>query len=415
MKTANRVTADLQRDYAKLINAAHVKWLKSLGLDIVEANRDGAYVTDLDGKRYLDCYSNAGIFPRGRRQADVRAELRTAMRETDQGNFPMISREKARLASALAEFVGGELECTVYSVMRGESFDFACKLARGFTGRPKLVAVDGSWFGETGFALSLSTRDDKNDFAPLVPQTQIIPFGDADAARAAIDDQTACVLLEPLQTENGCREASPEYLRTLRQICHAAGALLALDETQTGLGRTGVKFAYQRADVAPDILLIGEALGAGVFPIAATIFTQRLNAFMNAHPLIHLSTFGGSDLGCRVGAKALAVYAERKPWENAARLGARLQAELSALTGGALRAVHGRGLLWALEFKTPVQAVRANKLLAANGVLAVPGAVAKNTVVLRPSLLLTDRDVDALLRAVKMTLAEMKPKARAKK
>ncbi|NLH47635.1 MAG: aspartate aminotransferase family protein [Myxococcales bacterium] len=407
--SANQPTRQaLLDDYARFVSPAQVARLRALGHDFIESRREGPDVYDQDGRQYLDCYSSAGIYNLGRRQPELLAELRQAMRETDQGNFPMISREKARLAAALAAFVPGALECTMFSVVRGEAFDFACKLARGYTRRPELIAPEGSWFGQTGFAVSLSTRADKRDFAPLVPETKIIPFGDAAAARAAIGPRTAAVFLEPRQTENHCRPASADYLRALRRLCTETGVLLVLDETQTGLGRTGKRFAFEHAGIEPDVLIIGEALGAGVFPIAATLFTPAINKFMNAHPLIHLSTFGGSDLGCRIGARALEIYAAVAPWENAAALGRSLQEKLQTIAARHSRLIEsiaGDGLLYSLAFAGPAEAEAFCRRLAAHGVLAVPGKVATNTVVLRPNLTIGQAEADRLLQAVEKAAA----------
>ncbi len=390
-------------DFAKYVSAAAVGRLRGLGHDFLETRREGPCVWDADGKRYFDCFAGAGTFNLGRRPPRVVAALQQAMGLIDQGNFPMISIEKARLASALADFTPGGLECAVYAVSRGEAFEFACKLSRGFTGRPELIAFAGGWHGETGFAMSLSTRPDQPLFAPLVPRARIIPFGDLAAAKIAVTGLTAAVFLEPLQAENHCRAFDGDFLRELEKHCRAVGALLVVDETQTGFGRTGRRFAFERFGIEPDMLLVGEALGAGVFPIAATIYQQRLNAFMNLHPLIHLSTFGGSDIGCRVAAEALAAYDEVRPWENAAKLGPRLAEGLAKIQKDAPRVVDdvaGEGMLFSLRLATPAKARDLCKRLAREGVLAAPGAVETRSVVVRPCLTASADDIGEILRAV---------------
>jgi acetylornithine/succinyldiaminopimelate/putrescine aminotransferase len=399
---------DLLAEYAALTSPGHVAALRAAGHDLVEGERGGCYVSDTAGKRYVDCIGSAGIYNLGRRHPELLAELGRAARETDQGNFPMISAEKAALGRRLAEFVPGPLDCAVFSVMRGEAMEFACKLARGATGRPGLVAVDGGWHGETGFALSLSQRPDKDRFGPLVPGVVVVAHGDLEAARRAVGDDTAAVVLEPIQAENHCREVDRDYLHGLRELCRARGAVLVYDETQTGLGRTGEKFAFEHFGAGPDVLILGEALGGGVFPIAATVFTQRLNQFMNRHPLIHLSTFGGSDIGCRVAVKALDIYQRDQPWRNAAAIGDRLRARFAAQVGATpLRSVAGRGLLLSLALDTPAQALALCRRAAAHGVLVAPGRVATHAVVLRPSLLLDDAAAAALHDGVAAALGEL--------
>ena len=402
MSTTEKPNTDLFRDWANLFSAAHVAFLCEIGHDFIEAKRQGPYLWDDQGNQYIDCHTAAGTYNLGRSQPDLLARLHKAAIQTDQGNFPIISREKAALAQRLAEFVPGDLECSLFSVVRGEAFDFACKLARGFTEREQLLAFEGSWFGHTGFALSLSQRDDKEDFAPLVPEAHILPYGKLNQALEAITTRTAAVFLEPVQAENLCRMPDRAHLAALRKRCDQTGALLIFDETQTGLGRCGKKFAFELFDVQPDVLILGEALGAGVFPIAATMFTQRIAAFMNDHPLIHLSTFGGSDVGCMVARKALDIYEETAPWENAAALGETLKTSIEDLIeqDGVIFSVQGTGLLLALDLGTPELARAFCKAAASAGLLIYPGEVAKDTVVVRPALTITEKDVAKILEGL---------------
>lgn len=394
----------LLADWGRLVSSAQVQHLEAIGHDLLEMERDGLTVRDARGLRYLDCTSASGIHNLGRRNADLARTLREAAHGTDQGNFPMISREKAELAQRLSRFVGGGLECAVFSVMRGESVDFACKLVRGATGRKELLAVSGSWFGQTGFAMTLSDRPDKDRYGPLVPSTGLLPAGDPTAIEKRITRQTAAVFVEPVQAENGCVVLDPAYLGALRARTAAVGAALVLDETQTGLGRTGGKFAFEHAGIVPDVLVVGEALGGGMFPIAATMSVPRLGRFMSDHPLIHLSTFGGSDIGCVVARRALDLYDEIEPWRNAAVQGAHLRAgieEIRARAPGVIQEVKGQGLLLAVDLGSPSAARAFCKALAHAGVLAVPGALAAGTVVLRPPLTITTEEVDRVLDAIR--------------
>ena len=365
-------------------------FLAAIGHDFREVKREGVYLWAEDGTRYLDCVSGGGIYNLGRRVPELAEALRDAMHTADQGNFPMISVEKAALGEALASFVPGALECALFSVMRGETVEAACKVARGVTARPGLVSVDGAWHGQTGFAMSLSERNDAADFGELIPETHRMPWGDLDAARATVNTTTAAVIIEPVQAENGCRVADPVYLRGLADLCRERGALLIVDETQTNFGRTGVPFAFEAAGIQPDMLLLGEALGGGMFPIAATLMTQRVNAWLNKHPLIHLSTFGGSDIGCRVARRALALYTERMPWEKAKAMGVKLKTALNA---------NGEGLLLAVTCASPEAALATCKQCAERGVLVLPGEVATNTVVVRPPLTIGDAEVETIIEA----------------
>lgn len=371
--------------------SAHQRFLASIGHNFREGKREGAYLWSEEGARYLDGVSGGGIYNLGRRVPELADALRDAMHAADQGNFPMISVEKAALGEALASFAGHGLDCAMFSVMRGETVEAACKIARGVTGRPGLISVEGAWHGETGFAMSLSARADAADFGPLIPETHRMPWGDLDAARAAISNTTAAVIIEPVQAESGCRVADADYLRGIEALCRARGALSIVDETQTNFGRTGAPFAFAAAGLTPDMLILGEALGGGMFPIAATLVKDRVRDWLNKHPLIHLSTFGGSDVGCRVASRALELYAERKPWENAKTVGAKLKAALNAT---------GEGLLLAVSCVSPEAALEKCRQCAERGVIVLPGAVANDTVVIRPPLTITEADAEEIIRAL---------------
>jgi len=370
------------------------------GLAITESRREGAYVYDQQAKRYLDAIGGAGMYNLGRRRKELVEELKRAARETDQGNFPIISQEKAALAEALAAFVPGELECAIFSVGRGEAFDAACKIARGHTGRPGLVALEGGWHGESGFALTLSQRVDKACYGPLMPECRTVPAVDIAAIDAALTKEVAAFFFEPVQAENGCLVLPRDFLRECARLCRKRGILVVADETQTNFGRVGARFAFEVMDIEPDMVILGEALGGGIFPIAATMLTPRVNSFLNAHPLIHLSTFGGSDVGCRVAAKALSLYETEQPWLNASAMGIRLRETVDAAAMARVKEVRGRGLLQAIELEDEGAALEYCRRLAAEGVLALPGAVARNTVILRPALTLDAADIDMLAAAV---------------
>ncbi len=370
----------------------------------------GAWLHSADGRRILDGLAGDGICNLGRRPAAVVDALTAALDETDQGNFPMISREKADLAAALAAWAPVDLDAALFSVMRGEALDAALKIARGSTGRATLVSASGAWYGETGFALSLSDRPDRDLYGPLIPQTRLVPFGDLAGAQAELDRGAAAFVIEPIQAEHHAREAEPGYLQGLRDLCDRTGALLVLDETWTGFGRTGHRLACSRAGVVPDILVLGEALGAGVFPIAATLLSRKVNRFMEAHPLIHLSTFGGSDLGCRTALAALETYEQERAWDRAAQAGARLREGLEMIRSrrpGVAPTVAGRGLLLSLDMGTTDRAKAFCRAAAGAGLLVRPERLIPRGVLLAPSLLVTDDEVSQILTAIDTALVAL--------
>lgn len=371
-----------------------------------EGNRTGIYFYDTKGKRYIDCYCGAGTFNMGRHVQELSDTLQQQADKSDQGNFVLISQEKALLASKLISFIPAKLNGVFFSVGRGEAMDFACKLARGYTGRTQLITVDGAYYGETGFSVSLSDGDKKKSFGQI-PDIATIPFGNIQALEERVTKKTAAVITETIQVENACRSASEGFFKIMRTVCNKTGALMILDETQTGMGRTGKKFAFEHYGVEPDILVIGEALGGGIFPIAATAFTKRVQKFMHAHPLIHLSTFGGHDLGCRVAYAALELYENTKPWENAQKVGDKLIEELTLLQKqypSKILSVHGRGLAIAITLRSTDMAQKAVTKLTKEGIFATNGKVARDAIILRPTLTITMADVQTIVKGIQKVI-----------
>ena len=223
--TQNAVSKeDIFRDAEKVFSISYVNLLREKGHDFLEQEYADTTLNDSDGNRYLDCCTSNGTFNLGRRNTAIVERFKKAIYETDQGNFIMPSQEKTLLARKISEFVPGNLDCVLYGVTRGESMDAACKLARGFTGRPDLVTVDGGCYGESGFALSLSERKGKEQFGHLIQSVKVIPWGDIEAARRVIGQKTAAVVMEPIQAENHCRTADKSYYTQIRTLCNKTGA-----------------------------------------------------------------------------------------------------------------------------------------------------------------------------------------------
>ncbi len=400
----NNIFKEAERVFSK----SYVKKIRENGHDFLEQEGDGSFLIDSEGNRYLDCYTSGGTFNLGRKNPAIIQRFKKAIYETDQGNFVMPSQEKALLARRIAEFMPGSLDCVLFGVTRGESMEAACKLARGFTARPELITVDGGCYGESGFALSLSQREGKEQFGKLIQSVKVIPFGDIEAARKAIGARTAAVVMEPIQVENHCRRADALYYTQVRSLCDATGAKLIFDETQSGFGRTGKRFFFEHMGVAPDILIIGEAITSGIFPMTAMVFTPELKGFFDIHPLIHLCTFGGHDLGCMVAITSLDEYDRLEPWNNASKLGEKLMGDLAAhvkMDKGKLVSVAGMGLLVSLKFSSPQTAGSFCAKARENGLLVDTGKVDTSTILIRPSLLVSESELKDIVDKTARTLS----------
>ncbi|HID51052.1 MAG TPA: aspartate aminotransferase family protein [Anaerolineae bacterium] len=294
--------------FARHVSSGKVKFFEMAGIDFVLGRREGPYLWDYAGeKRLIDCHCNGGVFNLGHRHPAVVAALRENLASLDIGNHHLISAERAKLAAQLADLTPPELTYTVFGVGGGEAIDLAIKVARGFTGRPEIVSVKGGYHGHTGLALAAGDEKYYRPFGAPAPGFRQVPFGDGDALATAVSPQTAAVILETIPATSGMPLPPDGYLLRVRQICEQNGALLILDEVQAGLGRAGKLWAFEHFDVTPDIMVIGKGLSGGLYPITATILRADLEAVFHADPFIHISTFGGAELGCAVAAKVLEI------------------------------------------------------------------------------------------------------------
>jgi putrescine aminotransferase len=397
--------------FATFINPQKVRVMKAAGLDIIEAKRSGPWVWDVEGAKFLDCFTSAGSFNVGRRNPRVVAAAHAAIDQLDNGNFLLCSQAKAELAARLAEITPGDLCCTMFGTGGGEAIDFAIKLARGSTGRPRIISTVNGYHGHTGFALSAGGRASfRAPFEPLMPEFVQVPFGDLDALSAAVDERTAAVLLEPIQGEGGIVTPPPGYLAGVRAACDRAGALLILDEIQTGLGRTGRWWASEHDGVVPDVMTTAKSLGGSLVPISATVFTEELREFLIPNPFIHLSTFGGSDVACAVALEVIAVIEETGLVEHAAAMGERLFAGLHAIAAArpeVITEVRGRGLMAGIQYGEDSLGPRMSYHLARHGVLAIYSGNQPSVMRLMPALVIEEEEVDFLLASLDRAIEDL--------
>jgi acetylornithine/succinyldiaminopimelate/putrescine aminotransferase len=397
------------QDFAAYVNPMKARILGHAGLDIIEARREGARVWDVTGRSYIDCITSAGSFNAGRRNPAIVAALKAALDELDLGIFLLASKAKADLGRRLAEITPGDLRFSMFGAPGGEVVDFAIKLARGYTRRPKIISTVKGYHGHTGFALSAIGRDAyQAPFLPLMPAFERVPFGDLEALAAAVDESTAGVLLEPVQGEGGINVAPPGYLEGVRALCDRTGAQMILDEIQTGFGRTGRLFACQHDGVVPDIMTLGKSLGGGLYPITAAVFREHLGDFLVMNPFIHLSTFGGADLGCAVALAAIeCIIGEDLPG-RAAAMGERFLAgfaRLQAKYPDVLKAYRGRGLMLGLQYADDSMGPRMSYQLAQHGVIALYTGNDPSVMRLQPVLTISAAEVDEVLQALDDSMA----------
>jgi len=293
--------------FARHVSSGKVEFFTGAGIDFVLGKREGVYVYDIGGKRLINCNSNGGVFNLGHRNPLVLAALREALEELDIGTHHTVSEHRALLAERLAAISGGDINRVIFGVSGGEVVDAAIKLARGHTGRPGIVSAEGAYHGHTGFALPAGHEQYSKLFEPLVPGYTHVPFGDLAALDAAVDESTAAVLFETIPATLGIVLPPDDFYAGVRRICDERGAVMMMDEVQTGLGRCGAYWGIDTYGVVPDVMITAKGLSGGVYPISAVLFSDSMNQFWHDNPFIHISTFGGPEPGCRVAMKVLDI------------------------------------------------------------------------------------------------------------
>jgi LysW-gamma-L-lysine/LysW-L-ornithine aminotransferase len=325
----------------------------------------GARLWDAEGREFLDFGATHGAMNVGHAHPRVVEAIERQARTLGFVAATYANDARAAYVEALCRTAPG-LERAFLCSTGTEAIEAALKFARGHTKRPGLVAAKGAFHGRTMGALALTHKEDyRAPFAPLLPGAQHVPYGDAEALKGAVTRETAAVVLEPIQGEGGVHVAPPGYLRAALDIAHDAGALLVLDEVQTGFGRTGSMWAHQREGVTPDILAFAKS-AAGGLPLGGVLLRPEVCTLSS---MSHGSTFGGNPLVCAAGLAVLQVLQEERLAERAAALGPRFMDHLREAAGEKAREVRGAGLMLGLDLRVRAQPVL--QALAAQGVLAL--------------------------------------------
>lgn len=361
---------------------------------------EGSWLWDADGRRYLDMTSGQGVALLGHSHPAVVEAVRRQSERLITCPEIFYNDQRARLYEALSRRTPEDLNRFFLCNSGAEAIEAALKLARLKTGRSAIVAAKMGFHGRTFGALSATWKPDyRRPFEPLLPEVHHIPFNDVRAAAAAVDESTAAVLLEVIQGEGGVVPAQLEFLRAMRERCDRVGALLVLDEIQTGLGRTGRWFACEHFDLVPDVLCLGKGLAGGV-PIGAIAWRESLGPWPQGS---HGSTFGGNPLA---GAAALAtVFAIGEDLPRRAEiLGNRFLKELRALDERLVREVRGRGLMIGVDLRRRITPVL--KSLLSEGVLALPAG--PTVLRLLPPLTVSAQELEVVRDKISVSLRALR-------
>jgi ornithine--oxo-acid transaminase len=374
-------------------------------LPIVIAEADGAWVVDVEGKRYLDMLAAYSAVNFGHRNPRLTEAVKRQLDRVTLVSRAFDHDEFGPFVAELAELCGKDM---VLAMNTGaEAVETALKTARKWgyevkgvpAGQANIITFEGNFHGRTTTIVSFSTDPDaKDSFGPYTPGFRTVPYGDVAALRAAMDADTVGVLIEPIQGEAGVNVPPSGFLTSVRDLCTANGTLMIADEIQSGLGRTGTTFAVEHEGVVPDIYVLGKALGGGIMPVSAVVADRDVLGVFK--PGQHGSTFGGNPLACAVAREVIAMLKTGEFQERSRRLGSHMHERLGALPTDLVRQVRGRGLWAGVELYGKARPLSERLMIL--GVLAKE--THETTIRLAPPLVVSEADLDWALDQLESAL-----------
>ncbi|MCE2505929.1 MAG: aspartate aminotransferase family protein [Nitrosopumilaceae archaeon] len=372
---------------------------------IVEKGK-GAHVWDVEGKEYIDCMGGYGVALVGHQNQRVNNAIKEQVDKIITVHSSLYNKTREEFLKTLIGLAPEKLTQVHLNNSGAEAIEAAIKFARKFTGKKGMVAMKGSYHGKSFGALSITFNPKyKKAFAPLVEKVSFASYGDIESLREAIDEDTAFVILEPIQGESGIIVAPDGFLQDVRKLCDEKGILLIFDEIQAGLGRTGRLWACDHWNTTPDILCLAKGIAGGV-PMGATLVRPDILAAMSKGE--HSSTFGGNPISCAAGTAALKALTEDGLIENSEKMGKIFREGLEKLKENhtMIREIRGKGLMIGIEMKFEVRDILMG--LIREGVLMLYSG--RNILRILPPLVITEEDITKVLHALDIILTEEEQK-----
>ena len=366
----------------------------------------GAHVWDVDGKEYIDCMGGYGVALVGHQNKRVNDAIKEQIDKIITVHSSLYNKTREEFLKTLISLAPKGLTQVHLNNSGAEAIEAAMKFARKFTGKKGMVAMKGSYHGKSFGALSLTFNPKyRKAFAPLVEKVSFASYGDMESLRSVVDDDTAFIILEPIQGESGIIVAPDNFLQQVRELCDEKEILLIFDEIQAGLGRTGRLWACDHWNTAPDILCLAKGIAGGV-PMGATLVRPDILALMGKGE--HSSTFGGNPISCAAGTAALKALTEDGLIENSEKMGKLFREGLEKLKENhtMIREVRGKGLMIGIEMKFEVRDILMG--LIKKGVLMLYSG--RNILRILPPLVISEEDVTKVLHALDSILTEEEQK-----
>jgi len=366
----------------------------------------GAHVWDVDGKEYIDCMGGYGVALVGHKNQRVNDAIKEQINKIITVHSSLYNKTREEFLTTLISLAPKGLTQVHLNNSGAEAIEAAMKFARKFTGKKGMVAMKGSYHGKSFGALSLTFNPKyRKAFAPLVEKVSFASYGDMESLRSVIDDDTAFVILEPIQGESGIIVAPEGFLQEVRKLCDEKGIVLIFDEIQAGLGRTGRLWACDHWNTTPDILCLAKGIAGGV-PMGATLVRSDILASISKGE--HSSTFGGNPISCAAGIAALKSITEDGLIENSNKMGELFKEGLEKLKEkhSMIREIRGKGLMIGIEMKFEVKDILMG--LIKKGVLMLYSG--RNILRILPPLVISEDDVTKVLHALDSVLTEEEEK-----
>ena len=401
-------------NYSRLISSTYPAFLKRLGLSTTAIKAEGATITDSKNKTFIDCISGYGLFNLGHNHPQIVKALIRQLNSNQQFNKPFIIEQQVELAELLADITPGDLSCSFVCNSGSEAIDNAIKLARLSQKKSQIIAAHGGFHGYTFGALSVTGIPSiKRSFGPLVPDILHVPFGDPEALKEKITQNTAAVLLEPVQHEAGVVLATKSYFQKVRKICNQNNVLLILDEIKTGFGKTGKMFACEHYGIVPDLLVLGKSMGGGLIPIGGLVGLKRLWGKSSYSFAMSASSFAGNILACTAARETIRILQRSNIIDDCATKGALLLNGLKKIKTKFPRIVTkvtGIGLLLGIQAADDRKAFELSKEMINQGILMLQAYGNSTVLMIEPPLVISENQINQVLNAFDTACSKMNDK-----
>ncbi len=408
---------ELMKLYAKHVSAPKVRFFKRFGLGIVPGERKGVKFRTLAGPRpsdppmeLFDCHTCGGVYNLGHLNPRIIQVLKDALDGgLDIGDHLQLSEWRAILGKKLAELMPPGITKTTFGVSGGEAVDTAIKFSRAYTKRKGCISAIGGFHGHTGFALATGDPGFKENFLWNLPGFEQVPFGDGDALKKTISDDVACVILETIPATGGVLIAPEGYFSEVRELCDEHGVMMIIDEVQTGLGRTSHFWAiygglYENEKVIPDFMVLGKGMSSGIYPISTCSYKPFIEKLVfKDDPFIHISTTGGSDLGCAIACEMLDIQSDPEFLKHVKEIGNLFGKGLKEIAdeySELIKEVRGRGLIWGIEFNSETFGQLAMLSIIKEGVLQNYCGNRKDTLIMMPPLIVKEEEIEEIIERI---------------